>query len=154
MEVYEILKDLGIIGLIGFIVTEGGKYFLKRYAPHIFSWLKDQPQDGQELEPDIPFKRDTAVWYCQQGSQQEGPLTGRELRQLLGDGQVQTSTLVWRQGMTYWAALRAVEHELPTGRRPRIGLPPRPPFINIVTVTIAVYVLVFIIGIAVSQSRW
>jgi hypothetical protein len=212
MDVYFILRDLGIISLIGFIVSSVGRYLLKRYAPHIFGWLRDDPRPesdepntsdaaiwfyelrdervgpvtGRELrqlrddgrlsasslvwhagmaawaaltgvEHELaakPVTSDPAIWHYELDGQRMGPVTGRELRQMLDDGRLRTSTLVWHEGKSHWIALRAVQDEIPAGEPAKIGLPPRPAFLNLKTVSIAVYVLVFIIGITASQHRW
>lgn len=51
-------------------------------------------------------------WYYAEGQQRQGPLAVEEIRQRFQRGQLTLDTLVWREGMGQWAALRQVVDEL------------------------------------------
>lgn len=51
-------------------------------------------------------------WYYAEGQQRQGPLPVAEIRQRFQRGQLTLDTLVWREGMGQWAALRQVVDEL------------------------------------------
>ncbi len=50
-------------------------------------------------------------WYYAEG-QRPGPAAGQEIRQRFQRGQLNLDTLVWREGMAQWAALRQMVDEL------------------------------------------
>ncbi len=51
-------------------------------------------------------------WYFAEGQQRQGPFPVTEIRQRFQRGQLTLDTLVWREGMGQWAALRQVVDEL------------------------------------------
>ena len=51
-------------------------------------------------------------WYYAEGQQRQGPLPVEEIRQRFQRGQLSLDSLVWREGMAQWAALRQVVDEL------------------------------------------
>ncbi|CRD45756.1 MULTISPECIES: RDD family protein [Stenotrophomonas] len=51
-------------------------------------------------------------WYYAEGQQRQGPLPVQEIRQRFQRGQLNLDTLVWREGMAQWAALRQMVDEL------------------------------------------
>ena len=51
-------------------------------------------------------------WYYAEGQQRQGPVPEQEIRQLFQRNQISLDTLVWREGMGQWAALRTVVDEL------------------------------------------
>lgn len=51
-------------------------------------------------------------WYYAEGQQRQGPLAVTEIRQRFQRGQLTLDTLVWREGMGEWTALRQVVDEL------------------------------------------
>ena len=51
-------------------------------------------------------------WYYAEGQQRQGPLSVQEIRQRFQRGELNLDTLVWREGMAQWAALRQVVDEL------------------------------------------
>jgi len=51
-------------------------------------------------------------WYYAEGQQRQGPLAVTEIRERFQRGQLTLDTLVWREGMGQWAALRQVVDEL------------------------------------------
>lgn len=51
-------------------------------------------------------------WYYAEGQQRQGPVAEQEIRQLFQRSQITLDTLVWREGMAQWAALRTVVDEL------------------------------------------
>lgn len=51
-------------------------------------------------------------WYYAVGQQRQGPLSVQEIRQRFQRGELNLDTLVWREGMAQWAALRQVVDEL------------------------------------------
>lgn len=51
-------------------------------------------------------------WYYAEGQQRQGPLPAQEIRLRFQRGQLDLDTLVWREGMAQWAALRQVVDEL------------------------------------------
>lgn len=58
-------------------------------------------------------------WYYAVGKQQNGPVSAGELVALHGDGRIDASTLVWREGLPNWQPLSALAVE--------IGIPPPKP---------------------------
>jgi len=48
-------------------------------------------------------------WFYAQGGSQFGPVAWSELRQFADSGQLQSSDLVWSQGMGNWAPAHAIE---------------------------------------------
>jgi TM2 domain-containing membrane protein YozV len=48
-------------------------------------------------------------WFYAQGGSQYGPVAWSELRQFADSGQLQSSDLVWSQGMGNWAPAHAIE---------------------------------------------
>lgn len=51
-------------------------------------------------------------WYYAEGQQRQGPVPAHDIRQLFQRGQLTLDTLVWREGMPQWAALRSAAEEL------------------------------------------
>ncbi|MGE6334030.1 RDD family protein [Stenotrophomonas sp. NPDC077659] len=51
-------------------------------------------------------------WYYAEGQQRQGPFPVTDIRQRFQRGQLTLDTLVWREGMGQWAALRQVVDEL------------------------------------------
>lgn len=51
-------------------------------------------------------------WYYAVGQQRQGPVTGPDIGLLFQRGQLSLDSLVWREGMPAWAALRTVVDEL------------------------------------------
>lgn len=47
-------------------------------------------------------------WFYAVGSEQRGPVPAGQLRQMLTSGQLQPDTLVWRDGLSDWAAASTV----------------------------------------------
>lgn len=47
-----------------------------------------------------------AVWYYAVGEEQRGPVADADLAMLIGRGEMGPDTLVWRDGMSGWAAAR------------------------------------------------
>ncbi len=64
-------------------------------------------------------------WYYAKGGQQHGPVNGERLKQLVATGQLQSSDLVWREGMAAWAQASTVPGISPPA--PPLGPPPLPP---------------------------
>ena len=66
-------------------------------------------------------------WYYVEAGQQAGPVDDAQLSELVGNGKIQTDTLVWHEGMANWAPYRdvapAVEGE-PAGVPPVMEPPP------------------------------
>ena len=55
------------------------------------------------------------VWhYCQNG-QQDGPVSGAELRQLAALGTLQRTDQVWKEGMANWVPARSIGGAVPGG---------------------------------------
>lgn len=48
-----------------------------------------------------------AAWYYAVGSEQRGPASTDDVALLIGRGEIGPDTLVWREGMSEWAAARA-----------------------------------------------
>jgi hypothetical protein len=54
-----------------------------------------------------------SIWYyAGPDRQQHGPVTADALRELVGTGQLDASTLVWREGMPQWRPLAEVSADL------------------------------------------
>ncbi len=51
-------------------------------------------------------------WYYAEGQHRQGPVPAHDIRQLFQRGQLTLDTLVWREGMPQWAALRTAVDEL------------------------------------------
>lgn len=51
-------------------------------------------------------------WYYAEGQQRQGPVAEQEIRRLFQRGQLTLDTLVWREGLPQWVALRTVVDEL------------------------------------------
>jgi len=51
-------------------------------------------------------------WYYVGDAVQKGPVSAVEIERLLGVGQIETATLVWRDGMPAWRPLHEVRPEL------------------------------------------
>src|SRR5687767_935138 len=49
-------------------------------------------------------------WFYANAGQQVGPVTDAEFDQLLRDGTIQSTTLVWREGMAEWQPYGTVGH--------------------------------------------
>ena len=50
-----------------------------------------------------------AEWYYSNGSDRLGPVTASELRELAAQGQIQPTSLIWKQGMGDWIAASKVK---------------------------------------------
>ena len=48
-------------------------------------------------------------WYYLQNNQQQGPVSSRQLKHLADSGQLQSSNLIWKEGMSQWAEARNVK---------------------------------------------
>jgi uncharacterized RDD family membrane protein YckC len=48
------------------------------------------------------------MWYYTENEQQRGPVTEADFETLRRDGKINSETLVWREGMANWQALREV----------------------------------------------
>jgi hypothetical protein len=59
------------------------------------SWEQEETLRALPLDPEMP-------WFLMRGGRREGPLTLRELRNLLTSGQVAADTLLWQQGLLQW----------------------------------------------------
>jgi len=67
----------------------------RRYAKR-----RGDTQQGNEIMSD-------AAWYYAVGSEQRGPASADDVALLIGRGEIGPDTLVWREGMSEWAAARA-----------------------------------------------
>jgi RsiW-degrading membrane proteinase PrsW (M82 family) len=47
-------------------------------------------------------------WYWTEQDRRRGPCSGHELKELLANGRVQPMTLVWKQGLSEWVAVKTV----------------------------------------------
>ncbi len=75
-------------------------------------------------------------WYYAHQGQQSGPVSTEQLKQLAASGQIQSSDLLWKQGMAAWSPANTVEGlfgaaggpaPLPPGAAPGApGIPPQP----------------------------
>lgn len=54
-----------------------------------------------------------ADWYYAKGGQRHGPVTEEQLRQLADSGQIQSTDLVWRNGMAEWQKVGSIEGVFP-----------------------------------------
>lgn len=45
---------------------------------------------------------DTPVWYCMMGTQKLGPLTMQTVLTMIQNRSIESSTLLWREGMASW----------------------------------------------------
>ena len=70
------------------------------------------------------------AWYYARDNAQYGPLSLEEIKALIADGTVRTSTLVWENGMESWSLARETELEsfLPEEPPPPFPLDAPPPF--------------------------
>src|SRR5205807_4795373 len=64
-------------------------------------------------------------WYYSRDGQQDGPHSDEALQLLLNSGQINASTLVWREGMVNWAPIsQAAPHllsSMPVAAPPPLG---------------------------------
>ncbi len=59
-----------------------------------------------------PMGMTMTEWYYAEGQNRQGPVPAHDIRQLFQRGQLTLDTLVWREGMPQWAALRTAVEEL------------------------------------------
>ena len=71
--------------------------------------------DSAPPPPPLPPSGPETMWHFAQGNQQLGPVPASRLRQLFVDGQVDGSTLVWREGMAQWVPITDVADLLGRG---------------------------------------
>ncbi len=64
-------------------------------------------------------------WYYAQGNVRKGPVSPQHLKELATSGQLQSSDLVWREGMSEWASAGSIKGLFDT--KPVISPPPPPP---------------------------
>jgi uncharacterized membrane protein len=50
----------------------------------------------------------SASWFYSRDNQPQGPVSEEDFRTLVGTGVINETTLIWREGLTNWAALRHV----------------------------------------------
>ena len=68
----------------------------------------------------------TAIWYyVDRAHTRQGPVEPEALAQAVARGEVDDTSLVWREGMDQWSPLAAYRSEL--GLPPGAGMPPSPP---------------------------
>jgi len=63
-------------------------------------------QQGGTLPPPMPVA--VSYFYAANG-QQSGPVNFEQLKALFANRTVNKETLIWKQGMTNWAALKEIE---------------------------------------------
>ena len=63
---------------------------------------------GAGADPTVAHELRGSAWYWAQGLNRQGPSDFEALRSRWQSGEVTTETLVWRQGMPKWTALRDV----------------------------------------------
>lgn len=54
-----------------------------------------------------------AQWYYMQGTEQQGPVSGSELKRLAREGRIGPEHLVWREGLPKWVYARMVPDLIP-----------------------------------------
>lgn len=58
---------------------------------------------------------DKAVWFYKRGEEKEGPVSHRELQELLDQGKIDASTKVWTESLGEWRPISELEHfNMPT----------------------------------------
>ena len=65
-----------------------------------------QPQQAASAPPPIPMP--SSYYYAANG-QQQGPVTIEALKSLFANRTINKDSLVWKQGMDNWKALKEVE---------------------------------------------
>jgi len=50
-----------------------------------------------------------ADWFYGKDNTQHGPVSDLEIRNLISSGEIQTETIIWREGMTEWLPLKNVQ---------------------------------------------
>src|ERR1700731_1207150 len=58
------------------------------------------------------------VWYYAQNGQQAGPGSASQLQQLARSGQIQSSDLVWKEGLPQWIQAKAIKGLFPAQAEP------------------------------------
>lgn len=72
---------------------------------NMMNQMGGQMQQGMNTPPPLP----TSQYYVAINGQQSGPFTIQQLQQLVAQGQLSASSLVWKQGMGGWAAANSVD---------------------------------------------
>ena len=62
-------------------------------------------------------------WYISRGGQRVGPLDAAQLKQMAGNGQLQPTDHVWREGMAEWASAKQVKGLFPSSLFPADAAP-------------------------------
>lgn len=67
-------------------------------------------------------------WYYESAGQQQGPVSDSEIDRLLAEGKLTLDSLVWREGMSGWAALRTARPSAAAApvAVPSVGAPAQP----------------------------
>lgn len=76
-----------------------------RQMMNMMNQMGGQVQQSMNTPPPMP----TSQYYIAVNGQQSGPFTIPQLQQLVQQGQINASTLAWKQGMAQWAAAGTVD---------------------------------------------
>jgi predicted Zn finger-like uncharacterized protein len=68
----------------------------------------DQQESGDESTRVFDYGAD-AVWHVVVGGDQQGPLTPRQIGEMLADGRIDWEAYVWREGMDGWLPAKDVD---------------------------------------------
>ena len=68
----------------------------------------DQPETGDESTRVFDYGAE-AVWHVVVGGDQQGPLTPRQIGEMLADARIDWEAYVWREGMDGWLPAKDVD---------------------------------------------
>lgn len=87
-------------------------------------WPAVQPGFPSTVPPPMPI---SVVWYAAIDGQQIGPLSLEQMQGYVNTGQIQSSTLFWRQGLTGWSPATQLPELSGLWAAMAEGPPPLPP---------------------------
>jgi membrane protease subunit (stomatin/prohibitin family) len=88
---------------MGFVLAQQMGTLMGQPAQQLFT--SQQPQ-GAALPPPIPVQ---AMYYYAANGQQLGPVSFDKLKELFANRTINRDSLVWKQGLTGWTALKEIE---------------------------------------------
>ena len=79
-------------------------------------------------------------FYSKDGKGKVGPVSSAELQALAKSGQLLSTDMVWKEGMSQWVAASAIKglfaNVEANPKRPRLPIPPDPPLVNVQAVDV------------------
>ena len=91
--------------------------------------LGEDPEGGLKLPHAYHHSQFIMSWYYAQADESKGPIPEPEFLDLVRQGVIQPTTLVWREGMAQWVAWGTIRSEVLTaaGAQPGATIAPLPP---------------------------